>query len=329
MHSTVDVRNGDLPGMRPGLRHITTDEHGFRVSPRVDYQAKRGLRIFAIGGSTTEDILLDDESTWTHLLQEGIAKQGTAAEVVNTGVSGLRAANHLATLKIVAKLEPDLVIVLLGANDWNRQVKKRFERDLDSWRPVSLRYSALGSVLDGAVISPARRSITGRNWSDRAVVVDSLRGLTRSEQLSLRRPITYTFRPAEVAAGYAETLREISRLCKESRLTCLFVTQPHAYSEATPASLQSRFWMTPPEATYTLDLKSMAYIAALYNEFLKSFAVQEGHPLCNLAAGMEPSPRLFYDDMHFTDEGARRVADLVLPCALKALEVVKGPAAAE
>jgi len=328
MHSTVDVRSGDLPGMRPGLRHITTDEHGFRVSPRVDYRAKRGLRIFAIGGSTTEDILLDDESTWAHLLQEGIANQGTTAEVINTGVSGLRAANHLATLKIVAKFQADLVIFLLGANDWNRQIKKRFERDPDSWRPVSLRYSALGSVLDGTVISPARRSITGRNWSDRAVVVDSLKGLTRSEQLSLYRPITYTFRPAEVAAGYAETLREISSLCKARRLTCLFVTQPHAYSEATPADLQSRFWMTPPEATYTLDLKSMAHIAALYNEYLTSFAVQEGHPLCNLAAGMEPSPRFFYDDMHFTDEGARRVADLVLPCALKALEVVKGPAAA-
>src|SRR2546429_1164785 len=54
MRSTVDVR-ADLPGVPPGVRHITTDERGFRVNPRVDYQVKAGLRIFAIGGSTTAD----------------------------------------------------------------------------------------------------------------------------------------------------------------------------------------------------------------------------------------------------------------------------------
>ena len=64
----------------------------------------------------------------------------------------------------------------------------------------------------------------------------------------------------------------------------------------------------------------MTYIASLYNEFLKSFAAQEGHPLCDLTPGMEPLPKFFFDDLHFTDEGARRVADLVLRCALKALE---------
>jgi lysophospholipase L1-like esterase len=123
-----------------------------------------------------------------------------------------------------------------------------------------------------------------------------------------------------VAADYAATLHEISSLCKENRLTCLFMTQPNAYSEATPADLRSRFWMTPPWATYTLDLDSMIHIASLYNEFLKSFAAREGHPLCDPAPGMEALPKFFFDDMHFTDEGARRVADLVLPCVLKALK---------
>ena len=170
------------------------------------------------------------------------------------------------------------------------------------------------------MMAPMRRRITGRTWSDQANVIDGLEGLTRSEQLSLHRSVTHTFRPTEVAADYAATLREISHLCKENHLTCLFMTQPHAYSEATPADLRSRFWMTPPDATYTLDLESMIHIASLYNEFLRSFAAREGHPLCDLAAGMEPLPRYFTDDMHFTDDGARRIAELVLPCALMALE---------
>jgi lysophospholipase L1-like esterase len=320
MHATVDIRGADLPGLPPGLRHITTDERGFRVNPRVDYGAKRGLRIFSIGGSTTEELFLDDESTWTHLLQERIAKRRQLAEVINTGVSALRAAHHLATLKVVARLEPDLVIFLLGANDWNRHIKDQFEQKHKSWKPVSVRYSALGTVLDARVISPVRRRITGRTWSDQQRVVDGPKGFPWSKQLSLDRPLMYTFRPTEVAAVYAATLREISRECKKSRLTCLFMTQPHAYSETAPAELQSLFWMTPLEATYSLDFESMTHIASLYNEFLKSFAAQEGHPLCDLAAGIEPLPRFFFDDLHFTDEGARHIADLVLPCVLKALE---------
>jgi lysophospholipase L1-like esterase len=317
MRSTLDVRKADLPGVPPGVRHISTDERGFRVNPRVDYRAKRGLRIFAIGGSTTEDILLDDQSTWSHLLQEGIAKQGKLVEAINTGVSGLRAANHLATLRVVARLEPDLIIFLLGANDWNKHIRDWFEPGRNSWKPVALRHSAVGMILDEKVISPARRKLTGRAWADQARVVDE--GLPWSKQPSLLRPVTHTFRPAEVAADYAATLREISRLCKESRLTCLFMTQPHAYAKATPAELRSRFWMTPPEATYTLDLESMIHIASLYNEFLRSFAAREDHPLCDLAAGMEPLPGYYTDDMHSTNDGARRIAEMVLPCALNAL----------
>lgn len=315
MNSTVELRSLHLPGMPDGLRHVTTDERGFRVNPRIDYAKKRGLRIFAIGGSTTEDIVLDDRATWTHLLQEELSERGRPAEVINTGVSGLRAEHHLATLKVVARLQPDLVIFLLGANDWNRQVAAHFERWV--WKPASLRYSALGRLVDAAVISPLRRQVTGRTWADSKRVIDASNEFAYGQR-SIDRPVTHALRPTAVAAEYAATLRAISRLCRESDLTCLFMTQPHAYYETAPAELRSRFWMTPPWAAYTLDLESMNRIASLYNDFLRSFAKQEGHPLCDLAAEVQPLPAYFYDDLHFTDEGARHVAELVVPCVLAA-----------
>ena len=47
---------------------------------------------------------------------------------------------------------------------------------------MSLRDSALGMVLDGAVLSPLRRRITGRTWSDQAHVIDGLEGaVSRAE----------------------------------------------------------------------------------------------------------------------------------------------------
>jgi hypothetical protein len=98
-----------VPGIE-GVQRVTTDEKGFRVIPPVDYAAKRGLRVFAIGGSTTEEIGLDDRATWTHLLQENLEERlGRDVEVINTGVAGIRARHHLATLREVLRYRPDLV----------------------------------------------------------------------------------------------------------------------------------------------------------------------------------------------------------------------------
>jgi hypothetical protein len=64
----VQVEGPLLTGFS-GISSITTDSHGFRTLNRVNYEKKlEKFRIFTIGGSTTEQILLDDHKTWTHLL---------------------------------------------------------------------------------------------------------------------------------------------------------------------------------------------------------------------------------------------------------------------
>ena len=73
MHAIVNVKAG-IPGIN-GKQVITTDDKGFRTTKDIDYENDNTYRIFAIGGSTTEEIYLDDQSTWTHLLQEHLSKE--------------------------------------------------------------------------------------------------------------------------------------------------------------------------------------------------------------------------------------------------------------
>lgn len=61
------------------------------------------------------------------------------------------------------------------------------------------------------------------------------------------------------------------------------------------------------------------HIAALYNGFLLDMARREGHAGCDVAAGMSASDEMFFDDMHYTDAGARRMAELIRPCVEDAL----------
>ena len=96
MNETINVESG-LPGIS-GKHLITTDSKGFRTTKYIQYDKEDTFRVFAVGGSTTEQIYLDDQKTWTHLLQQNLSESlSSNVEVINTGVSGLRAEHHLAT----------------------------------------------------------------------------------------------------------------------------------------------------------------------------------------------------------------------------------------
>lgn len=319
LHSTIDVRTSEAPGIRPGVRHITTDAKGFRVTPPIDYDQKRGTRIFAIGGSTTEDAMMDDSATWTHLVQKGLDSLQVPAEVINTGVAGLRARNHLATLKVVLRYQPDLVLILVGGNDWNKQIRDQFEPSSNFLRPPVLRNSPFGKLVNRYFVAPMTSRAAGKDGVGQHLVILQPEDLLASLNLASKRTVRHEFHPSEVSAGYRKDMEDIASTCRDAGVPCIFLTQPHAYSAEVPEDLRRWFWMTPPYTDYTLDVASMTEIANLYNEFLVAFAKRHGAPLCDVAAGVTPSLQVFYDDMHFTDAGAARVAELVLPCVVQAL----------
>ena len=148
----VNVRAG-IPGIK-GEQIVSTDSKGFRTTKDIDYGTNASYRIFAIGGSTTTQMFLNDRNTWTHLLQEHLSKTTKLdVEVINTGVDGLRAKHHLATLRNIIGLLPDMVIILVGINDWNRHVKKSFHEDnqdtkIETYRiDLSLSETMLGNLI--------------------------------------------------------------------------------------------------------------------------------------------------------------------------------------
>jgi lysophospholipase L1-like esterase len=316
MHVLADPRATDLHGIS-GLQTVTTDGHGFRVQPPVNYDQSDALRIFAIGGSTTECLSLDDNATWPHLLQEGLSKQlGKPVQVVNTGVSGSRARYHLTTLHYVLDLHPSAVIILVGANDWVRQIQRHFGT-LPLWlEDIQLKHTLLGLALQRGIATVAGMFTT--HDMEAEVPVD--RGVdVRRWQHSLDRPDKRRFTPDAVEPGYADYLERISALCHEAKLTCIFVTQPTAYSLEASEAIRATFWMTPGFKSYTLPLEDMIRIAALYNRFLTDFARQHGDKVCDLASALAPSFDNFYDDEHYNTNGARNVADYLVPCVAAAL----------
>jgi hypothetical protein len=58
----------------------------------------------------------------------------------------------------------------------------------------------------------------------------------------------------------------------------------------------------------------MEHIAGLYNHALIDLAEERGHPVCDMAPKVPPTPDYFYDDMHYTTAGDALVSRLLTDC---------------
>ena len=298
-----------------GIQTITTDSKGYRTNTPIDYARKDPdtVRIVAIGGSTTEDIYLDDAKTWTFLLAARLSKAlDRPVEMINTGVSGLRGWHHLLTLQESEKFSPDIAVVMMGINDWNRHIKLAQRSTTHGVIAYIGRFSIEETVLFRA-IRMARAFAVGLVKPAAAVREETL-AYRRSRHDSLSLKDVRSFQVSEVSKDYQTSVDGIAAECRKRRMLCFFVDQPTAYDSAIEPALKHRLWMTPPDEQYTLSLDDMANIAKFYNAWLQREAEKDGMEFCGVAKDVAPTTEFFFDDCHFNERGAQRIASLVAAC---------------
>lgn len=306
---------------------IKTDDHGFKVTKPVNYGEKARLRIFAIGGSTTEQSCLPNLFTWPHFLQEKLDQSlGDGVEVVNAGLSGLRARHYLASLRAILSYHPDLVIFTSGGTDWREHIRRHFA---DRNPPRVNRHTRLGRLGHKTyslrwlwrrffppepIHSPPTfclrklRTLADLSFANKALKRTGL------EMGSLDLADKRTFKPEAVWEEYSSSLEKIGATCKSAGVPCLFVDYANGYRPDLPEIYRLSFRATPGGVPYTLDLDSLIWIARLYNEYTVNFARRNGFPTCEVVAQMPPGPDYFFDDIHFNYWGSQRVAGLLFDC---------------
>jgi acyl-CoA thioesterase-1 len=78
--------------------------------------------ILAIGDSLTEGLGVAEESAYPAVLQKKLAEHGYAYNVINAGVSGETSSGARSRLKWALTLNPEIVILVTGANDGLRGI---------------------------------------------------------------------------------------------------------------------------------------------------------------------------------------------------------------
>lgn len=306
-----------LPGFDPRVRVFTVNELGFRGPPLRNPKPADELRVFLVGGSAIECAVLADPEAVNARLQARLEGRfpGRRVRVYGAGKSGDTSIDHVAMVAHrIAQLQPDLLVVMAGANDMVAVLRGRPYLD-----------RAAGAVSDSLI--PGGRLLgmaaTELQLVRLAYAVGTGTGTDSVQPTSVRAHAEATAGrrraagPPRVRTGpYAVNLRTLAGIAAGQRVPLILMTQPTSWRSPEPAAVRWH-WMTGWPERYP----EVALDSALgeYNQVMREVAAEQGVPLIDLAATLPRSMTYFYDDMHFNPRGADELAARLAPVAEAAL----------
>lgn len=314
------VRPGALPGVEE-RGTFATDSQGFRTTHHIPYSRKDPgtKRIVFIGGSTTEQFYLDNQKTAPALLEKKLndryAPQRLRFETINAGKAGLATADHYFLLQEMTKLKPDYVVILAGVNDVFAYLRTLGASANDPNLYVATKretihyYLSRSQVLRRAYY--AKAVLLGVLRDDIVDVVETDRFERKREK---RQAMAISSMPEHLKtppAYFEKNLDAIIALARENHVPLILLTQPVMWQKNMPPKLDAILWATPgddgPLRFSTGDLEEAMERA---NDVTRRKA-QDGVAIIDLAKMLPKDTSVYYDDVHFNNGGAEKIADML------------------
>jgi len=296
------------------------------------------VRILAIGGSTTECFVLSLEESWPWLLGRTLGERtGKRVWVGNIGRAGRTSRQHYFDAKYVAPQfgTVDVAVLLVGINDlFNRMIQgEAFDAGdvvkLDAggeYLETALQvsdiedgwFARLQLVRRGRRALEAMKLLSPKEREVRRLLSQTLPDyyLWSREQRALRGSTLDGIPPMEEAiAEYGRNLSLIVDLLRARGTVPVLVTQPALWRDNLSERETGLLWIGsadgwPPNRTGGpyYSVRAMAAMLAMYNDALRRIGAEKKVEVVDLAAGVPADLDTFYDDVHFNESGARRVA---------------------
>lgn len=301
-------RTINIIGVKATDNIFSTNAWGFRgEEPPVHWEDR--YTIITVGGSTTICAAQDD--TMTYPAAMGSALQATDATiwVNNAGIDGHTSRGNLRVMdEVIRYLKPDLVVVLVGANDLTLSL-------VEDRRANGSPFDLTAKQRD-----PLQETQIGRMaWNFFEVTLGG--AVPVNATFSAITPIPMDASRAALAPAdrdglpqlpeYRQNLNRLIDLTEEMGTRIVLLTQPSLFDDtpywaATEATIS---WAKPANlyfsgATYWKML-------AIYNQETLAICEARGIPCLDLAAQIPHNREMFYDSVHFTDAGAERVGKIV------------------
>lgn len=271
------------------------------------------IRIFLIGGSTTESWFIDDRHTFGALLEErlnrNLAKQGLEAEVINAARGGVASADHYYVAHEVMRYDPDLVIYLMGINDLTPYLNRGFRFEASETKAL------IRNALNSTQLS-RRAVLLYRLQRYKGKIVRDYTGEERikARQENAQKPLRPL--PAEaltIPESYSHNLELLLDLHRRRQVPAVFMTQPTLWKEHMDQELERLLTSNPGGLPVRYPPGEMDALMERYNDVMRTSVERAGRSfhLLDLSRLVPKDTTTFYDDCHFNNFGHVQIARLL------------------
>jgi lysophospholipase L1-like esterase len=302
------IKNMNFPGLDPEIKY-TKNSLGFR-GDEIPKDFEKYLSFIAVGGSTTECSFLSDDKTWPYLLGERLKNKFKNVWINNAGLDGHSTFGHQILLQdYIAKIRPRFVLFLIGLNDIER-ADLRFGYDDKfinqkrlNWKDRLAQKSELANLMLNMV-----RAYRARR---RGLVIKHELDLNKTQKLILSDDFCKAEleKQKDYLEGYKIRINNLIEISKKNHIEPIFISQPLLWGMGN--ELEKETDVSAVKITDKWNGGLYWQVLELYNNKLRSTCQEKATFFIDLAKEMPKNPKYFYDGMHFTNNGAEKVAEMV------------------
>ena len=300
-----------LPGMNNHLAKYSTNNIGFR-GPNFN-EKENSWNIFFIGGSTTEDLAIDDSLCSSFLLQKHLRREICSdIKVFNAGISGTTTQDHIEMIALrILHLKPRLIILYVGFNDHRRLIG-----GIDySNSPVIIKEDYFSLKMLATEFQIFRRFLRLKNnfkhWfgtdnnpetlASVTNIKESAGALAMVEEIKINEGISIN--------NYMKNINSIIGMCIKNDVPIMLETHPSSWNSKIDSNLEDYTWLTPRINIKGKEYKlSQAYSDSTLermNDFIRNQEFKNKVFVHDLSKITPKSSEYFYDDCHFNINGAK------------------------
>lgn len=287
---------------------------GFRgPDPPPDFAQR--YTIFTVGGSTTHSARQGNGKDWTSHVRNALDDHFANTWINNAGLEGHSTFGHIYLLEqFLVDLQPDMVMFLIGINDRGRDQERIYDSHHRVDQSLVETLVARSELLSTALVlwRVSRAQEMGlRHWEF------DLGELPKYDVEHEDREVVLAEHRAKYVEPYRERVMTLVRDCRENGIEPALITQPALFGDGIDP--HTGLEIGDVDAGKISASLSFATLE-LYNDVLREMRDQHGVFVVDLAREMPKDSSLFYDWVHFTNEGARVVGEIVARRLIEHLE---------
>lgn len=282
---------------------VTINSLGFRSHEIDRIKPADAFRIVCVGGSVVYDTRVGLNDSWPMRLRAELQKKfpERTIEIINAGMPGRTSADTVVNLALrVLPLSPDVVIVQHGVNDQKPNTYPDFQPDYSHWyRPQHPFRRFCNNIMDKSLLACHLR------YRLMFLLNPNMRNNWRGEDIK-----RYDAVFPEGLQAYERNMKSIAALGKTHGAKVIIATVGHSLGKN--ADWDSDMGTPNPLLYYHpgLTMKGLKHAFAEYNRVNREVAEDMECVLVDIEKLLAPGKENFQDDVHYTAQGSRRVADI-------------------